>query len=153
MTPSAAEQRYKRALESIAANSCCPPCREAGLVAKAALIEDDIRSTRTLQEHFRFWWKGLYTTGETRQMLQAVDEALAAVTVTPPLRHMRDYLLQASVLSGCPRKCFTLPPDQRILTGTAEEFFPRYCSQCQGIAEALAESANAAIRSLTKETV
>jgi hypothetical protein len=28
---------FRQTLESIAANSCCQPCREAGLVAKAAL--------------------------------------------------------------------------------------------------------------------
>lgn len=30
-------EHYERALKSIAANSCCSPCREAGLVAQAAL--------------------------------------------------------------------------------------------------------------------
>lgn len=33
-------KRYRKALECIAANTCCERCREAALVAKAALQED-----------------------------------------------------------------------------------------------------------------
>ena len=38
-SPNCAEGRFRSALRSIAANTCCDNCQEAALVAKAALAE------------------------------------------------------------------------------------------------------------------